>query len=59
MQELCARGEYESLACKQLINWKRTAATSRSQDNDVAASRKALNEVFRARICMKRSGSNY
>ena len=30
-----------------------------SQDDDSAAIRKALNEVFSARTCMKRSGSNY
>ena len=44
---------------EKLICWKRAIATGRYQDDGVAASRKALNELFRARICMKHSESNY
>ena len=50
------RCEDNTLLFKQLIRWK-DAAKDGSEDEDIKVGRKALNEVFRARIYMRKAGS--
>ena len=56
LEELLSYCEDNSLVFKQLMRWKDTAI-DRSKDKDIKASRKTLNELFRARIYMKKVGT--
>ena len=53
-QEPLARGKDKSLAHEQVLVWK-NASFDGYDDTDAESFRRALNETFRARICIKRS----
>ena len=56
LEELLKHREDNTLLFKQLIRWK-DAAKDGSEDENIKVGRKALNEVFRARIYMRKIGS--
>lgn len=59
LNELQSRGQSNSDAHKAMIGWNNADPNNPVDSVDIDAGKKALNEVFKARLCIKRAGKDH